>query len=124
MNTPPLSLGAKGLVALFTVSGTTHLVRPETFLALMPKRMPAKREIIYGSGVAELACAAGMLHARTRSLAGWASFALLLGVYPGNLKMAADSARTSSTRFQLVSFGRLPLQLPMLRAAWRVARGR
>ena len=58
----------------------------------MPSFVPAHREVIYASGVLELACAAGLLHPRTRSLAGWASFALLLGVYPANLKMAGDAA--------------------------------
>ena len=41
-----------------------------------------------------------------------ASAALLVAVYPGNLKMAADSTRTRSTRFKAIAFGRLPLQRP------------
>ena len=49
--------------------------------------------------------------------------ALLVAVYPGNLKMAADAARSRSTRFKAIAFGRLPLQLPMIRAALRAARG-
>ncbi len=60
---------------------------------------------------------------RTRRAAGWASVALLVGVYPGNLKMAADSTRTRSTRFKVIAFGRLPLQLPMIKAALDAARG-
>ena len=66
--------------------------------------------MILGSGVAGLACAAGLVHPRSRRAAGWASAALLVGVYPGNLKMAADSTRTRSTRFKAIAFGRLPLQ--------------
>lgn len=118
-----LPLGARLLALGFTVSGTVHLVRPEVFEPLMPAWVPAHREVILGSGVAELACAAGLAVPRTRRLAGWASALLLVGVYPGNVKMAVDASRTRSTRFKAIAYARLPLQLPMIRAALRAARG-
>jgi uncharacterized membrane protein len=118
-----LPLDAKVVVGAFLASGTVHLVRPQTFYPLMPKAVPAHREVIYVSGVAELVCAAGLLHPRTRKLAGWASAALLVGVYPGNLKMAADALKTRNQTFKAVALARLPLQLPMIRAALKVARG-
>ncbi len=111
------------LAGIFAASGVLHLSRPQVYEPLMPAFVPAHREVILGSGVAELLCAAGLLHPRTRSSAGWASAALLVAVYPGNLKMAADAARSRSTRFKAIAFGRLPLQLPMIRAALRAARG-
>ena len=120
--TSSLPLDAKVVVGAFLASGTVHLVRPETFEPLMPQAVPAHREVIYASGVAELVCAAGLLHPRTRRLAGWASAAVLLGVYPGNLKMAADALKTRNRSFKAVALARLPLQLPMIRAALRVAR--
>jgi uncharacterized membrane protein len=45
-------------------------------------------------------------------------------VYPANLKMAADAAQGGSTGFKAAAFARLPLQLPMLRSAYRAATGR
>jgi len=121
--TAPLRTDAKLLAGLFAASGTLHLAKPEVYEPLMPAFVPAHRELILGSGVAELACAAGLLHPRTRRLAGWASAALLLGVFPGNLKMAADATRSRRTGVKVAAFGRLPLQLPMIRAALRAARG-
>jgi uncharacterized membrane protein len=112
------------LLALgFAASGTVHLVKPEVYLPLMPSWVPAHREVILASGVAEIACAAGLAVPATRRAAGWASVLLLLGVYPGNIKMAVDSTKTRNTGFKAVSFARLPMQLPMIRAALRVARG-
>ena len=113
-----------GLAAVFAVSGVVHLVRPETYEPIMPRLVPRHREVIYASGVAELVCAAGLLSPRTRSAAGWASTALLLAVYPANLKMAADAARGDSTGFKAAAFARLPLQLPMIRTAYRAATAR
>jgi uncharacterized membrane protein len=117
-----LSRSTVGLAGIFAVSGTIHLARPEVYEPLMPRWVPAHREVIVGSGVAELACAAGLLHPRARSLAGWASAALLLGVFPGNIKMAADSTRSRRTGLKVAAFARLPLQVPMVRAALRAAR--
>ena len=59
----------------------------------------------------------------TRRLAGWASAALLLGVYPANIKMAIDAGQSDNTGFKAAAWGRLPLQLPMIRSALRAARG-
>lgn len=112
------------LAGIFTASGIVHLVRPEVYEPLMPEFVPAHREVILSSGVAELACAAGLLHPRTRPAAGWASAALLVGVFPGNLKMADDARRSRNQRFKAIAYGRLPLQVPMVRIALRAARGR
>ena len=113
----------KVLALGFAASGTIHLVKPDVYLPIMPSWVPKHREVILGSGVAELACAVGLAAPATRKAAGWASVLLLLGVYPANVKMALDSTRTSNTTLKAVAFGRLPLQLPMLRAALRAARG-
>lgn len=110
------------LAGLFAASGVLHLVRPQLYEPLMPAFVPAHRELILGSGVAELACAAGLLNPGTRRAAGWASAALLIGVFPGNVKMAVDASRSRSTRFKTIAYGRLPLQLPMIRTAVRAAR--
>ena len=119
----PLTPSTTVLAGIFTVSGVMHIARPDVYEPLMPAWVPAHREVIVGSGVAELALAAGLLHPTTRRAAGWGSVALLLGVYPGNLQMAADAARSRSTWFKLAAFGRLPLQWPLVRAALRAARG-
>ncbi|MBC9732225.1 DoxX family protein [Nocardioides marmotae] len=117
-----LPLSAKVLATGFTVSGIVHLVRPQTFEPLMPAWVPAHREVIHASGVAELACAAGLAVPATRKVAGYASVVVLLGVFPGNVKMAQDAMRTRNTRFKAIALARLPLQWPMIRAALKAAR--
>lgn len=112
----------KVLAGMFVTSGVVHLVRPETYEPIMPQCVPAHREVIYASGVLELVCAAGLLHPSTRKLAGWASLGVLLTVYPANLKMAGDALKTDNQKFKAVALARLPLQLPMIRAALRAAR--
>jgi len=120
--TAPLARDAKIVVGAFLASGTVHLVKPEVFEPLMPRWVPAHREVILATGVAELVCAAGLLFRPTRRVAGLASAALLVGIFPGNLKMAADASRTSKTGFKAAAYARLPLQLPMIRGALRAGR--
>ena len=57
----PLTRRIVGLALLFIASGTTHLVRPQVFEPIVPRALPARRELVYVSGVAELVCAAGLL---------------------------------------------------------------
>lgn len=120
-----LTRDLKGLAALFVTSGTLHLVRPEVFEPIMPRRLPAHRALVHASGVAEIACAAGLLHPRTRRLAGWASAALLVAVFPANVQMALDASRraqrTGRRGVQVATVARLPLQVPLVRTALRAA---
>lgn len=111
-----------GLAGIFAVSGTIHLVKPEVYVPIVPKAIPARREVVLGSGVVELVCAAGLLHPRTRRLAGWASVGVLLGVYPANFKMAADAQKGRNTALKVGTIARLPLQIPMIRTALKASR--
>lgn len=120
---PPLRF-AWVLVVLFTVSGVVHLVRPDVFTPMVPDALPAHRFLVYLSGVAELLCAAGLLWRRTRRLAGWASAALLVAIFPANITMAIDawSDDDASRAYVVGTLLRLPLQVPMIWWAWRVTR--
>ncbi|MGC9960822.1 MAG: DoxX family protein [Acidimicrobiales bacterium] len=110
------------LAAVFILSGTTHLVRPQVFDALMPRVLPkgSHRGLIYASGAAELACAFGLL--LQRRWAGSLSVLVLAAVWPANLQMALDAGTGRHPGLAdsgIVAWGRLPLQIPMLQAAWR-----
>lgn len=121
---------AKILVAAFATSGVIHLARPQTFVPSMPSRVPRQVDVIRASGVAELACAAGLLVPSTRRVAGRASAALLVGVFPANVQMTVDAARVVTERgsspkrvaWLAGTVARLPVQWPLIRAAWRAGR--
>ena len=118
----PLPWDAKVLVGILGVSGTLHLVKPETYEPLMPEFVPGpppghlrqrgRRAAVRGRDAAPAHPA----------VAGYATAALLVVVFPGNLKMADDARRSRSTRFKQIAYARLPLQAPMVRAALRAAR--
>ena len=113
------------LAAGFLASGTVHLVRPQVFDPIMPRALPGRthRPLIALSGLAELACGVGLLG--RRRWAGPASLGLLVAVFPANVQMALDSGtgrNPGPADNRWVAWGRLPLQLPVLWAAWRAER--
>jgi len=116
------SRSTTGLAVLFGVLGSLHFVKPEPFEQIVPRALPRKKELVYASGVAELACAAGLLHPRTRRAAGLVSAGLLVAIFPANVQMAMDLNRKGSPTARAIAFARLPLQLPLIRAALRASR--
>lgn len=112
------------LAVLFAGSGVLHFVRPEPFERIVPKSLPYKRELVYASGAAELACAAGLGRARTRRVAGWASAALLVAVFPANVQMCMSVMRSQKAPrwYKVGTLVRLPLQVPMIKTAMKAAR--
>lgn len=126
--TPPLDKATIGLATVFLTSGVIHLVRPQAYEPIVPHVLPRKREIVHASGVAEIICALGLLHPRTRKVAGLASAALLVAVLPANVQMSADHAKRAQRKDDLGSkaffagtVARLPLQWPLIRTALRAA---
>jgi uncharacterized membrane protein len=110
------------LAAVFTGSGIVHLVRPQSFAAIMPRAIPQEHhtKLIYVSGLAELACAAGLIR-RTRWAAA-TSVVVLAAVFPANVQMALDAGtgrNQGPADSRAVAWGRLPLQLGMAWAAFQ-----
>ena len=113
---------ALGLAALLGASGVLHFARPRPYDSIVPHRLPGSRRAwTYASGAAELALAAALAHPRTRRRAGWAAAALFVGVFPANVNLAVDWRRASPAR-RAIAVGRLPLQVPLVLWARRVAR--
>ena len=125
----PLGRGARVVATAFLVSGVVHLVRPRVFEPAVPRVLPRPRGLVLASGVAELACAAGLAVPATRRVAGAASAALLAAVFPANVQMAVDGvgglarhrSRARAVR-AAVTLARLPLQWPLIRWAWSAGR--
>ena len=102
----------------FVLAGALHFAMPKPYEAMMPRYLPAHRELVYASGVAEIAGGVGLMHPRTRSWAGWWLIATLVAIFPANLNMALNADRYA----QVVPGGepaliaRLPLQAVLI--AW------
>ncbi|MEQ1786702.1 MAG: hypothetical protein ABL966_06600 [Acidimicrobiales bacterium] len=117
---------ALGLAAFIGGAGVMHFVRPEFFDAIVPDWMPGDvRTTTYVSGVAELTAAVLVANPRTRRIGGWFAFCTFLGVFPANIQSALDGGIADAPApfdSAAAAWLRLPLQLPMLWWARRVAK--
>lgn len=109
------------LAGVLATTGTLHFAVPKVFAGIIPPQLPAPYALVYVSGVAELACALGLVVPRTRLVAGWATALLFVAVFPGNVQMALDAGDRSDT-YRAIAYARLPLQVPLVLWAVSVAR--
>ena len=116
---------ALALTLLLGGAGTTHFVKPDFFDPLVPKWMPGSARLVtHVSGIAELTAAVLIANPRTRHLGGWFALAVFVGVYPANIQAALDGGMPDMDPpfdSAAAAWIRLPFQLPMIWAAWKVA---
>jgi uncharacterized membrane protein len=108
---------------LFVLAGALHFTHTGTYARIVPPYLPRHRELVWASGVAEIAGGLGLLHPRTREAAGWWLIATLLAVFPANVHMALhheEFPEIPGGRATLLA--RLPFQgafIALVRAAMR-----
>ena len=113
---------ARTAAALFAGMGVLHFVAPKPFNGIIPPQLPGKPSFYtYASGVAELGVAGLLAAPRTRKLGGAAMFALLLAVWPANWYTPVV-LKDKPVWAKAIGWARIPLQLPMLKQAWKIAR--
>jgi len=117
------------LAASMVGAGITHFVAPAAYERIVPRWAGDGRRVVLASGAAEIACGGLLLSRRTGKIGGWLTAALLVVVFPANVQMAlaAGTERQAVPNmpvgpFRVMALARLPLQLPLVGWALRVAR--
>jgi uncharacterized membrane protein len=111
------------LATAMVVVGVLHFVRPEPFVAIVPKALPAPLALVLVSGAAEIAGGLGLLLPRARRAASIGLVALYLAVLPANVNMAVNELPLDGTSMPRVALWlRLPFQLVFI--GWALWVGR
>lgn len=112
------------LAAFMGTAGVLHFVVPGTYATIVPGFLGRPRALVAVTGLAEIVAAGLLSIRRTRRVGAWLSVGLLVVVFPANIKMALDGG-IAGHGFPLgspvVAWLRLPLQVPLVVWAWRVA---
>ncbi|UIP00779.1 DoxX family membrane protein [Halobaculum sp. CBA1158] len=109
---------------IYVVAGVLHLLAPEPFARIVPRRLPKPRLLVYLSGLAEIALGIGVLIPRTRRVAAKGIALLLVAVFPANVNMAVSDAEPEGLPdwaggiYRAATWARLPLQWVLIRWAW------
>ncbi len=107
----------------FVLAGVMHFVKPRAYERIMPPRLPHPRELVYASGLAEIAGGLATMHPATRRAGSAWSIATLLAVFPANLHMALEAERFEKAvpGGRPALWARLPVQALLI--AWAYAAG-
>ena len=130
-----MQIPSNALIPLFVGSGVLHFLKPEPFDSIVPPQLPGSaRKYTYASGAAELLAAVLLASpvlgprsnpdhlrrsAAMRRTGGYFSAALLTAVWSANFCMSWKW-RKKPWYQQAAGIARLPLQIPLIQAAWRV----
>ena len=115
------NLNLLGLSFFFIYFGVDHFINPDFYLSIMPPSFPLHLEAVYISGLFEILGGIGVLLSKTRKLAGWGLFALLIAVYPANIYMALTPEAFPDIPLSALYF-RLVLQFLFFYWAYSVTR--
>lgn len=108
----------------YVLAGVMHFVVPKAYEQVVPPQLPARRALVYLSGVAEAGFGLGVLFERTRRVSAWGLVATLVAVFPANVYMAVgDPDLRGAPEFlreapDAALWARLPLQVVLIAWAW------
>jgi len=75
-----MSTSQRLLAAFWIAAGANHFLMPRAYRSIMPDYLPAHRELVIWSGVAEIVGGVAVIAPATRRLARWWLFGVLAAV--------------------------------------------
>jgi uncharacterized membrane protein len=78
-------IGRTALAIMLIVTGISHFTSTDLMIEIMPDFMPAKREIVYFTGVCELLAVIGLLWNKTAKLTSVLLIIFFLAILPANV---------------------------------------
>jgi uncharacterized membrane protein len=108
----------KYLMAIFYVgAGVNHFINPDFYMKIMPPYLPWHSELVFLSGVIEVALGILVLIPKYTRLAAWGIILLLIAVFPANIHLALNPQIFPDVN-PVVHLIRLPFQGLFLLWAW------
>ena len=101
-------------------AGANHFLAPDFYLPMMPPYLPLHLELVYLSGLAEMALGAAVLVPRLRPRAAWGLILLLIAIFPANIHIALHNVPLGGAAegAGIWNWVRLPFQLLFILWAW------
>jgi uncharacterized membrane protein len=112
-------IGRISMAAMLLATGISHFTSTEPMVEMMPEAMPAKRELVYFTGVCELLAVPGLLWTKTARLASVMLIIFFVAILPanivGSLKQVQLGGMENGPIYLLF---RIPLQILFIVWVW------
>lgn len=112
-------IGRFAMAVMLTVTGIVHFTSTDWMVGMMPEALPYKRELVYFTGVCELAAVIGLLWEKLSKLTSIMLIIFFLLILPANI-----AERLQATSYDGLEFGawyllfRIPLQIFFIWWVW------
>ncbi len=106
---------------LYVAAGVNHFIQPVFYVNIIPHYFPIPLELVYISGVCEIAFGVLVLFKKTRKTASWLIIAMLIAFLPVHLQMVIDNYSLLGLMFW-ISVIRIPLQYVLIKWALAVSK--
>jgi len=112
-------VGRAAMAIMLIAAGVSHFTNTEQMVAMMPDFIPAKRELVYFTGVCELLAVPGLLWSKTARLASILLLIFFVLILPANI-----AGSLKQVQFGGMEYGpwyllfRIPLQILFIWWVW------
>jgi uncharacterized membrane protein len=105
-------IGRASMAVMLTVTGVTHFTHTDWMAGMMPEFMPAKRELVYFTGVCELLAVVGLVWDRFSRLTSIMLIIFFVAILPANIAERIQAVNADGLEFGLwYLLFRVPLQI-------------
>jgi len=112
-------IGRAAMAGMLIVTGISHFTNTTQMIEMVPDFLPAKREIVYATGVIELLAVIGLLWNKTARLASILLIIFFIAVLPANIAGSLKSIQYGGMEYgPLYLLFRIPLQIFFIWWVW------
>lgn len=111
--------GLIAMAAMLLLTGTAHFTSTDAMVEMMPDPVPMKRELVYFTGVCELAAVAGLIWGKTSRLTSILLIVFFIAVLPANIAGSLKQVNFGGMEIgALYLLFRIPLQALFIWWVW------
>jgi uncharacterized membrane protein len=112
-------IGRASMAVMLVMTGVSHFTNTAEMIEIMPDPVPAKRELVYFTGVCELLAAVGLLWDRTARLTAIMLIVFFILVLPANIAGSLKAVDFGGMNYgPLYLLFRVPLQIFFIWWVW------
>ena len=112
-------VGRAAMAVMLIATGVSHFTNTEEMVAMMPDFIPAKREIVYFTGICELLAVPGLLWKKTSRLTSIMLLIFFVLILPANIAGSLKQVQFGGMEYgPLYLLFRVPLQMFLIWWVW------